>query len=52
MKKHIQNNSTKALTVRKNTDLAIVKKVATKSMILSSKALLATFVLTFVNLFV
>lgn len=52
MKKHVQNNSTKALIIKGNTNLTVVKKIATKSMIISSKALFAAFVLTFVNLFV
>lgn len=52
MKNIVVNNSTKALTVVKNTSLTVTKKVVTKSLIISSKAILAAFVLTFVNLFV
>lgn len=44
--------SAKSLTVVKTKYLVVTKKVATKMLLISSKALFATFVLTFVNLFV
>lgn len=52
MKGLVIDKNTKALVVRENNNLTIIKKVASKSLIISSKALLAAFILTFVNLFV
>lgn len=52
MKSLLVKNSTKALVVIPSKHLIATKKVASKMIIISSKSLLATFLLTFVNLFV
>ena len=46
------NTTTRALTIRKETSLTIIHNVTTAVVRISSKAILATFVLTLLNLVV
>lgn len=52
MKNINTNSTTNALTVKKESSLTIIQNVALTVVRVSSKALLATFALTFLNIFV